>query len=237
VGSGFLFKPTDDPSTVELQFGDGIGFSRNGDAGEWLRRLSAELDALSPSVSEISVRINAIGGHSHIAVGMHNLLRAWRGRVVTSSDNAWSTGSIVAQAGSVRRMAADGIFGMHHAVLHIDFEICGPSGVATFPAADLRRYADQLDGVDEWIVRIFAERTGRSASDVRGLLNKDDCMNAQEALAWGLVDEITAPVGRRQDWPEHLSPKIREARRRAEVFNVGATPPGTALTNDAERGG
>jgi ATP-dependent protease ClpP protease subunit len=212
---GFRFDPTDDPAVADLRIRSGGCYELNGQSQEQFGQMRSAFAALPPSVGEINVRINLEGGHFNIAIGLHELLTQWRGRVVTSIEQvAWSSGSILAQAGSVRRMAADAIFGMHHARLSVDLSTV-PSGVAMFPAPDLRRYADILDQADERIVCIFAERTGRSASDVLALLDADDCMNAQEALAWGLVDEITAPVGRRQDWAAHIAPKVKAAYQRA----------------------
>jgi ATP-dependent protease ClpP protease subunit len=226
---GLLFKPTDDPAVVELRIGTGDCYELNGQSQEQFRQFRAALAAIPPRVSEINVRINLPGGHANISIGLHDLLRGWRGRVVTSVEQvAWSSGAVLSQAGSVRRMAADGIFGTHHANVTIDLSVV-PTGVFIAPAADLRRYADLVDQMDEQCIRIFADRTGRSAADVRALLDKDDCMTAQEAKAWGLIDEITAPVGRKQNWQPHLWPRVKAAYERADSNGEA----GLSVTNDA----
>jgi ATP-dependent protease ClpP protease subunit len=159
---GLRFEPTDDPAVVELRIGTGDCYAVNGPAQEQFRQFRTAIAALSPGVNEINVRINLDGGHSNIAIGLHDLLRGWRGRVITSVEQvAWSSGAVLAQAGSVRRMAADGLFGMHHANLTIDLSVV-PGGRLVCPAADLRRYADMVDQADEQCIRIFAERTGGS---------------------------------------------------------------------------
>jgi ATP-dependent protease ClpP protease subunit len=212
---GFSFNQTDDPTVAELHIVQGTGYDKYRYPAEYFRKFTEALNALSPCVEMIDVKINSYGmGCGHIAISMYNLLRGWRGRVVTSVDCAWSASALVSQAGSVRRMAADGIFGTHNSVLRVDLEVM-PGGIGIFPASDLRKYADQLDEQTELNVCIFAERSGHSASDVRALFDKDDCMNAEECKAFGVIDEITAPHGRQHDWPEHLLPRVNAAYARA----------------------
>jgi ATP-dependent protease ClpP protease subunit len=215
-----LFSQTDDPTVVELRI------TREhciGPTQERFAQFRAAFASLSPSVSEIHVIINVLGGHANIGLGLHNLLLGWRGRVTTEIEqSAWSTGAFLAQAGSVRRMASDAVFGTHNCVLTVDDSVAS-NGIWTFPAKELRRLADLVDEMNEHCIRIFVERSGRTHQDVRALFDKDDCMTAQEALAWGAIDEITAPRGVRQDWPPHLWPKAKAAYERAGIR--GLTEP------------
>ncbi len=219
---GFLFKETGDAAVAELQIPDMIGFENNRPSAETvpesLNLFCAWISALPLNVSEINLKIDCIGGAGRLAIDVYRLLRGWPGRVVTTSEIAFSAGATIAQAGSVRRIAADGLMFTHPAVLRID-----PGqdsyGVAWLPAEELRRGADLLDELTANNLRIYSERSGRSISDLRPLVEKETMLTAVEALAWGLVDEITEPTGCRKDfvWPEHLSPKVKEARRRAEA--------------------
>src|SRR5580704_4581129 len=100
-----LFSKTDAPAVVELKIGGENCFEVNGPPGETLGRFSEALAALPPTVCEIVVRINLGGGHANNAIGIYDMLKRWRGRVVTSIEPvAWSTGAIIAQVGSVRRI-------------------------------------------------------------------------------------------------------------------------------------
>jgi ATP-dependent protease ClpP protease subunit len=210
---GFLFKQTDDPAIAELHVCDQIGYGDDGRGSDAAREFNAQLAGLLP-VREINVRINSTGGHGHIAIGIHDALRRCGARVVTSIEGfAMSAAATVAQAGSVRRMAADAVLHAHDCLLRVDtsFE---PSGVLMLTAAELRRCAALLDQMTERIACIFAERSGRSKADVRAMFAADDCMNAEEAKAWGLVDEIIPPrrlpAAHDQDWQtRHFAPKVR----------------------------
>ncbi len=221
---GFLFKETGDPAVAELQITDGLGHERNRVPAEAFALFGSELEALSKrGVRKLDVRISSTGGHANIAIGICDLLFRWPGEVTTRVEIAFSAGSIIAQAGRVRRMAADGLIHTHPCRLRIDLETV-PSGIAMFGAADLRRYADACDQMSERVLRIYSERSGRNSSDMRFLVERDNTLNANEAKALGLVDEITAPTGCRKDfvWPEHLSEQVRAARERAEPFDIGS---------------
>ena len=171
-------------------------------------------------MSEINVRIDSTGGHSNIAIGLHELLIGWRGgRVVASIDVAISTGAVISQAASVRRMATDGIFAPHAALLRVDLGTA-PDAYVTLTSAELRRLAESCDQMTERCLGIFAERSGHSVDELRPLVadhNSAECLNAKEALAWGFVDEITAPSGRPRTWTPHLWPKVKAAYERAGV--------------------
>jgi ATP-dependent protease ClpP protease subunit len=219
---GFRFTETDDPTVAELQIADMVGFENNRPAAETvpesLSRFSSCLSALSRSVREINIKIDCIGGSGKLATEVYGLLRGWPGRVVTTSEIAFSAGSVIAQAGSVRRITADGLMLIHPSVLRI--EIAADSyGVTWLPATELRRWADHLDTLTAENLEIYVERSGRSVSEMRALVEKETMLTAHEAQALGLVDEVIAPTGCRLGfaWPSHMSPMVEAARRRAEA--------------------
>jgi ATP-dependent protease ClpP protease subunit len=212
---GFLFQQTGRSDVVELQICDGIGYSNDGHAEASFGEFGAKLAFLDPHVKELDVRINSMGGHHHIAIGIHDLLVGSRFRVVSTIEGmAFSCGAIVSQGAAWRRMAADGVFMMHRAVLTADLQMF-PDGFFRSSAADLRKYADWLDAASEEAVRIFMRRTGRGASDIRELY--DSFLNAEEAKAAGLVDEIVEarPLPVVRHWQTtHVAPQVSAALAR-----------------------
>jgi ATP-dependent protease ClpP protease subunit len=226
------FKTTDNPSVVELRIGGEDCYQLNGQPGETLRRFSEALAALSPSVREIVIRINAQGGHCNIGIGIFDMLRRWRGRVVTSIEPvAWSTGAILSQVGAHRRIAANGIIGPHKNRMTIDLSIV-PGGTAYYTTPGLRLYADAVDQGSRVIAKIFAKRTGRSMSEVNALLDKDTCLNAREALAWGLVDEIGPPYEGPVTWGADAGLALSQANaawQRLRAQDTATIPPEVRL--------
>jgi ATP-dependent protease ClpP protease subunit len=211
-----LFEKTDDPAIVELRIvstavvqapdcGEKGAFELNGPPEKTFPRFTAALESLPARVREIHVIINAGGGHFNVGIFVYNALRRWRGRVVTEIQPvAWSGAAIVAQAGGVRRMAENSILGPHGGRLTIDLSNV-PGGVFVGTPGSLRQYAAIVDEMNQVIVELFAERTGRSQSEIRALLDRDECLNAKEALAWNLVDEIGPPCDRVHDWSRYES--------------------------------
>jgi ATP-dependent protease ClpP protease subunit len=226
---GFLFKETDDPAVAELQIcdGQGLGSGRKGDSGhEIAREFGRQLAGLPRTVREIDARINSFGGKCDVALCLHDALKRCSLRLVTTIEGmALSSPAIIVQTGSPRRMAANGVIWAHRAVQMLDYSD-DPNGCCVVTAEMLRQFADKLDEMNEYSIRIFAERSGRSKSDVQTMFDADDCMNAEEAKAWGLVDEIVdarpLPATCDFNWRNcpWAAPKIEAAHKRRESQSV-----------------
>jgi ATP-dependent protease ClpP protease subunit len=209
--AGFIIKESLRPEIAEVQILDGLGLPADGpDANAVLEKFSAQLAKLSRRVQELDLRINSTGGSSHVAVGIHDLLKRSRFRVVTTIEGmGMSLGAIIAQSGARRRMASDGVFQMHESVVMISIKQC-PHGEWAWTAAELRAYADGLDISMKDQIGIFTERTGRS--DIRGMFGA--YLNAEEARAANLIDEVVEarPLPGGFDWQTlHFAHHVRSA--------------------------
>ena len=68
-----------------------------------------------------------------------------------------------------------------------------PSGGAQGQATDIQIVADHIMRTKERMNRILAEKTGQKLDKVMKDVERDYYMSAEEALAYGIVDEIIPP--------------------------------------------
>ncbi len=166
----------------------------------------------------IKVRVNSYGGDPLAATAIYNALKAHRGEVRIAVEGvAASAATLICCAGYCS--AAE------NALLMIHGAWTRNGG----NAQQLRQSAEIMEKASDGMARIYAQKTHRPLNEIRQPLNdgKDHWFTAQEALAWGLIDEITpalamaARLGNLQ-LPERLkimnesvtaeSPAIIEAR-------------------------
>ncbi len=158
----YNFKQTDLPHVVELQIIDWVGDFEN-DALPTSEVVDRTLEKLverfmrgTTRGTEIHIRIDVEGGLALVANGICDLAKQCQRRVTTTIDGfALSSGSIVAQAGTWRRMASDGVLMFHPAQLTVKH-----GGEFNFSTGDMRRCADAIDEATERQLVILMERTG-----------------------------------------------------------------------------
>ena len=70
-----------------------------------------------------------------------------------------------------------------------------PSGSFSGQASDIARHAADIVRMRERLVGLYAHHCRQPIDAVARTLDRDHFMNAEEALAWQLVDEVYAPRG------------------------------------------
>ena len=65
-----------------------------------------------------------------------------------------------------------------------------PWGMVGGQASDMRIQADEILKVKKTLVEILSRHTGRPAEELERDTERDRYMDAKEALAYGLIDEI-----------------------------------------------
>jgi len=135
-------------------------------------------------VKLINLHINSPGGSVIDGTAIYNVLKNHEARIVVHIDGAaFSMGSLIAMSGDHINMAANGLMMVHN-----------PQGGTFGEAKDLRKTADIIDKMATNMVNTYAGRTGIDAETVTDLLNEETWMNAEEALDFGFIDEITGEI-------------------------------------------
>ena len=132
---------------------------------------------------EIDVHLNTRGGDIHHGTHMFNSLADYPGKVNMILHNVYSMGSALSQAGTTIKMYSTGTFHMH-----LPF--------TDAPAGDRISIEAKLDFIKQQEASILPAYTMRSGLDektVVELMEKNTTMTAEQALAYGFIDEIIEP--------------------------------------------
>lgn len=154
--------------------------------GAWgvtAKQFADDLAALG-GMTDLSVRINSLGGDVFDAIAMYNALSRHPARIVTHVDGICaSAATLVALAADEVRMADNGLWMIHE-----------PWTVSGGNADQLQKSADLLDSIAEQIVGIYARKTGADPADIREQMREETWLDAEQALEAGYVDAIDAPL-------------------------------------------
>jgi len=167
-------------TTAEIYIYGDIGESWYGEtvaAKDFVKELAA-LDA-----DNITIRINSIGGSVTDGIAIYNAIKRHSASVTVAIDGlAASIASLIAMAGDTVEMADNA-----QIMIHAPWMYAGGN------SAELRKYADMLDGWAESMATSYAAKSGQTKDEVLQLLTdgEDHWYGAEAAKAAGFIDEIT----------------------------------------------
>lgn len=193
------------------------------DVGEgWFGGVSAKQFAADMKsmgdVKSIDVRINSYGGDVFDGLAIYRQLADHKARVVVHIDGvAASIASVIAMAGDEINIAAPAFLMIHNAW-----------GMAVGGPEDMRSVADRLEAVSGAIADVYAARTGKSADDIKSLMDEETWFTASEALDAGFVTNVVNNVER---MAAAYNPKLHQfARVPAPLIGGDEAAP---MRNDA----
>jgi ATP-dependent Clp protease, protease subunit len=165
--------------TLELQIYEDIGPGYWGEPGLTAKTVKQAIDAAG-SFNRIAVRINSPGGDAFEGVAIMNLVRAQRKPVDVFVDGiAASAASIIAMAGDTITMGQSAMMMVHNAWTF-----------AMGDADDLRKTAETLDVISASIGDAYVKRTGKTAAEIKTIMDAETWMGAQECVDQGFATGI-----------------------------------------------
>ncbi|GAB6966407.1 ATP-dependent Clp endopeptidase proteolytic subunit ClpP [Komagataeibacter kakiaceti JCM 25156] len=146
------------------------------------------LESVNPS-KEISFYINSPGGVVSAGLAIYDTMQYIRCPVSTVCiGQAASMGSL---------LLAGGEKGRRFALPNARVMVHQPSGGAQGQASDIEIQAQEILTIRQRLNEIYKEHTGRTLEEIEQKLERDSYMSAEEAQAFGIVDEVvrrnTAP--------------------------------------------
>ena len=139
------------------------------------------LEAENPK-KEIQMYINSPGGVVTSGLAIYDTMQYIRCPVATTCMGmAASMGSFLLMAGEP---------GLRVALPNSRIMVHQPSGGFQGKASDIERHAEDILKTKRRLNELYAKHTGRSYEEVDRTLDRDHFMDAEEAKAWGLVDNI-----------------------------------------------
>lgn len=185
---GMLYGYTEYLKMWELQRGiirlyDTIGETMTGQVG----RECNYLLSYSQGIDNVYAMISSPGGGVYYAFCVYDQLCRLNAHIpVTTHVEGWAASAacmIVLQAGRHRVAAPHSRFLLHEIRQWVFFELERKS--------DVDDKAREMKALEAMIIGILASRCGRTEEEVLERMSRQEVwMSAQEALEWGLIDEI-----------------------------------------------
>jgi ATP-dependent Clp protease protease subunit len=142
------------------------------------------LDADNPE-KDIFMYINSPGGHVHSGMAIYDTMQHLRAPVQTiCMGMAASMGAF---------LLATGTKGKRAALPHSRIMIHQPSGGSQGTAADIEIAAREVIYTRNTMNRLFAMHTGQPTEVIERDTDRDRYMSAEEAKAYGIIDQIFTP--------------------------------------------
>jgi len=136
-------------------------------------------EQLDEHKGDITVRINSPGGDVFAGVQIYNMLKDRQDKVTVVVDAlAASAASFIAMAGDRIIMNSGSMMMVHKA-----------STMAWGNEDDMKEVAEMLRKIDDSIIGLYADRTGKSKEEIKALLAAETWMTAEEAVEMGFADE------------------------------------------------
>ena len=141
----------------------------------------------------INMYINSPGGYITSGLAIYDTMR-----YLGCEVNTYCIGQ-AASLGAV--LLAAGTKGKRFALPHSRIMIHQPAGAIGGTSADIALQAREILAMKQTMAKILAECTGRSVDQILLDTERDRYMSAEEAIAYGLIDEIVTtthvPIGKK----------------------------------------
>ena len=138
--------------------------------------------ASNDSAADISLYLNTPGGHVSSGLAIYDTMQLIEPDVATiCTGMAASMGSVLLCAGAA---------GKRSALPHSRVMIHQPLGGAQGQASDILIAAQEIEKIRKELYTIISEHSGQPIDKIYADGDRDFWMNAQEALDYGMVDEI-----------------------------------------------
>ena len=134
---------------------------------------------------EISLYVNSPGGSVDDTMAIYDTMR-----YISSPVATYCIGR--AQSGAAIVLAA-GTKGKRHALEHAKVMLHQPWGGITGQASDIKIQAEEILKAKAVINELLSKHTGQPIEKIREETERDRYLTADEACAYGLVDEVLRP--------------------------------------------
>ena len=134
---------------------------------------------------DIMLYINSPGGSISAGMAIYDTMKYLKCEV--------STLCIGMAASMAAFLLAAGAKGKRKALPHSEVMIHQPLGGAQGQTTDVLIYADRLKKTKELMNEELAKNTGNKLSRIKADVERDNFMDAKEALAYGIIDSIIEP--------------------------------------------
>ena len=155
------------------------------------------LEAENPK-KEISMYINSPGGVVTSGMAIYDTMQFIRPAVATLCiGQAASMGSLLLAAGEK---------GMRYSLPNSRIMLHQPSGGFQGQASDIERHAEDIIKMKRRLNDVYVKHTGKDYETIERTLDRDYFMSAEDARAFGIVDEVISKRNPVEEKFERLAP-------------------------------
>ncbi|HNX78250.1 MAG TPA: ATP-dependent Clp protease proteolytic subunit [Prolixibacteraceae bacterium] len=145
------------------------------------------LESTDPS-KDIQVYFNTPGGSVYAGLGIYDTMQYITANVATiCTGMAASMGAILLTAGAK---------GKRSALKHSRIMIHQPMGGASGQASDIEITAREIMKIKKELYLILSNHTGKTLEQIEADADRDHWMTSEEAIAYGMIDEILVRNGK-----------------------------------------
>ncbi len=153
---------------------------------EWLESdvssytLAKEIEALPEDIELINVFLNSYGGEVAEAFAICNCLQRHPARIKTHCDGfACSAAADIFMVGDDRIMSDVSLLWIHNAWI-----------VAAGDYKDLRKEADDLETINDVMMKLFLDRVKISEEELRAMMDEETWITPEQALEMGFATAV-----------------------------------------------
>lgn len=206
----YQVRTQDDGSTAII---DIVGYIGRDIIREWItgEKSPNTVNNLKGQLREISsekiiVNINSYGGDLNAGIVIKDMLQSKRAEIITNTQGfSASAATVIAQAGSTRRMPETSFQLLHRAMVGL----LGYYNQNTF-----RSVTGDLEVIDNSLIAMYTKRSKASSQEITDLMDEGEgygrWISAEEALKMGLIDEIYDPADEKDPNTDHLEGDERD---------------------------
>jgi ATP-dependent protease ClpP protease subunit len=189
----------------------------------WPEDIRRQFDAAGGE--DVELQISSPGGYVYDGIEIFNIVKNYVGKVTAKLVG------LAASMASYIPMAADKVIAESNAV----FMIHNASTVTAGDHRDLRHDADVLEGFTNLLSKKYIEKTGKSAADIRALMDAESWFFGSEIKDAGFADEIvnsekdedkaSAILTAKATFKTFTANLKKQEGREGEIEKIAALPP------------
>lgn len=139
---------------------------------------------------DISIYIHSPGGVVTAGLAIYDTMQLIQPDVSTICvGSAYSMGTVLLCAGARGKRYA-----LPNSTIHMHQGRAGAQGQIT----DIKIAAKEFERLDELVAKILANHTGQALEKIRQDTDRDIYFNAQQAVEYGLIDDILSPAQKKE---------------------------------------
>lgn len=128
----------------------------------------------------IHLHVNSPGGAVFDGIAIFNAIKQHKSKVIAHIDGlAASISSIIVMAADEIRISENAYFMIHE-----------PWSMVVGNATDLRKEADLLDKVAGTIMKTYTDKSGKTADEIKPLMEAETWLTAEQSTDFGFADSI-----------------------------------------------